>query len=64
MATDLMSLVEATQIRDDHPEFSPGDNVRVHVRVVEGDKERVQLFEGVCIAIQGSGAAAAGEESP
>jgi large subunit ribosomal protein L19 len=56
MATDLMSLVEATQIRDDHPDFSPGDTVRVHVRVVEGDKERIQLFEGVCIAIQGSGA--------
>ena len=55
MATDLMSLVEATQIRDDHPEFSPGDTVRVHVRVVEGDKERIQIFEGVVIAIQGSG---------
>lgn len=56
MATDLMSLVEATQIRDDYPEFSPGDTVRVHVRVVEGDKERIQIFEGVVIAIQGSGA--------
>lgn len=53
MATDLMSLVEATQLRDDLPDFAAGDTVRVHVRVIEGDKERIQLFEGVVIAIQG-----------
>ena len=57
MATDLMSLVEATQLRDDHPAFTSGDTVRVHVRVIEGDKERVQVFEGVVIAIQNGGAA-------
>ena len=57
MATDLMSLVEATQLREDHPEFAAGDTVRVHVRVIEGDKERVQLFEGVVIAIQHGGTA-------
>ena len=56
MATDLMRLVEATQLRDDLPAFSPGDTVRVHVRVIEGDKERVQVYEGIVIAIQGSGA--------
>jgi large subunit ribosomal protein L19 len=56
MATDLMRLVEATQIRDDHPAFASGDTVRVHVRVIEGDKERIQLYEGVVIAMQGSGA--------
>ena len=55
MATDLMSLVEATQLRDDHPEFHPGDTIRVHVRVIEGEKERIQIFEGVVIAIQNSG---------
>ena len=56
MATDLMALVEATQTRTDAlPAFAPGDTVRVHVRVIEGDKERIQIFEGVVIAIQGSG---------
>ena len=56
MATDLMRLVEATQLRDDLPAFQPGDTVSVHVRVIEGNKERVQRYEGVVIAIQGSGA--------
>ena len=57
MATDLMALVEATQLRDDIPDFAAGDTVRVHVRVIEGDKERVQLYEGVVIAIQHGGTA-------
>ena len=56
MATDLMRLVEATQLRDDFPAFQPGDTVSVHVRVIEGNKERVQRYEGVVIAIRGSGA--------
>jgi large subunit ribosomal protein L19 len=56
MATDLMQLVEATQIRDDHPAFAPGDTVSVHVRVVEGSKERIQRFEGVVIALKHGGA--------
>ena len=56
MATDLLSLIETTQIRDDHPSFAPGDTVRVHVRVIEGDKERIQLYEGVVIAIQNGAA--------
>ena len=57
MATDLMALVEATQLRDDIPDFAAGDTVRVHVRVIEGDKERIQIFEGVVIAIQHGGTA-------
>ncbi len=56
MATDLLDLVEATQYRDDIPEFQPGDTVNVHVRVIEGDKERIQQYQGVVIAMQGAGA--------
>ena len=56
MATDLINLVEATQYREDIPEFAPGDTVNVHVRVVEGDKERIQQYQGVVIRIKGSGA--------
>jgi large subunit ribosomal protein L19 len=56
MATDLLDLVEATQYRDDIPEFQPGDTINVHVRVIEGDKERIQQYQGVVIAMQGSGA--------
>jgi large subunit ribosomal protein L19 len=41
--------------RDDLPEFRPGDTVRIAVRVREGDKERLQAFEGVCIARRGAG---------
>jgi len=56
MATDLMNLVEATQLRDDIPAFAPGDSVSVHVRVIEGEKERIQKFDGVVISMRGSGA--------
>jgi len=55
MSTDLMNLVEATQLRDDIPAFGPGDSVSVHVRVIEGEKERIQKFDGVVISIKGSG---------
>ncbi|MCY4663046.1 MAG: 50S ribosomal protein L19, partial [Acidimicrobiaceae bacterium] len=48
-------LVDAQSLRDDIPEFQPGDTVRVHVRVVEGNRARTQLFEGVVIRRQGSG---------
>ena len=47
--------IEAEQIRKDVPPFKPGDTVRVHVRVVEGDKERIQIFEGTVIARSGGG---------
>ena len=56
MATDLLNLVEATQHRDDLPDFAPGDTVNVHLRVVEGDKERIQQFEGIVLSMNGAGA--------
>src|SRR5213595_2200740 len=48
-------IVDRASLRDDVPAFSPGDTVKVHVRVVEGTRERVQLFQGVVIRRQGSG---------
>ena len=47
-------LVDRAQLRDDIPEFAPGDTLKVHVRVVEGTRERTQLFQGVVIRRQGS----------
>ncbi len=44
------------QIKGDVPKFNPGDHIRVHVRVIEGDKERIQPFEGDVINIRGAGA--------
>lgn len=52
---DLIRMVEREQMKDDVPDFGPGDTVRVHVRVVEGGRERTQVFEGVVIARRGSG---------
>ena len=51
---DLQAL-EGAYVRDDIPEFRAGDTVKVHVRVVEGGRERIQVFEGVVIARNGSG---------
>ena len=48
-------IVDRGSLRDDIPVFSPGDTVKVHVRVVEGNRERVQIFQGVVIRRQGSG---------
>jgi large subunit ribosomal protein L19 len=48
-------LVDRAHLRDDVPDFAPGDTLKVHVRVVEGNRERVQVFEGAVIARQGSG---------
>jgi large subunit ribosomal protein L19 len=48
-------LIDAENLRDDVPAFAPGDTLKVHVRVVEGNKERVQVFQGVVIRRQGSG---------
>ena len=45
--------IEKTQVRSDLPAFAPGDTVRVRVRVSEGAKERIQAFEGICIARKG-----------
>jgi large subunit ribosomal protein L19 len=47
--------VERPYLRDDIPEFQAGDTVRVHVRVVEGNKQRIQVFQGVVIARRGGG---------
>jgi large subunit ribosomal protein L19 len=46
----VLQGVEHSQLRNDIPEFIPGDTVRVHVKIKEGDKERIQAFEGVVIA--------------
>lgn len=50
----LKELIQ-DQIRTDYPSFKPGDHVRIHVRVIEGDKERIQPFEGDVINIRGNG---------
>ena len=48
-------VIDQSSMRDDVPDFSPGDTLKVHVKVVEGNKERTQLFQGVVIARRGSG---------
>ena len=48
-------LVDQQNLRDDVPDFAAGDTLKVHVRVVEGNRQRVQLFEGVVVKRQGSG---------
>jgi large subunit ribosomal protein L19 len=50
-----IDLIDAKSLRDDIPEFDAGDTLKVHVRVVEGNRERVQVFQGVVIRRQGSG---------
>ncbi len=52
---DPMELVEREQLRADLPELRVGDTVKVHVKIVEGDKERIQPFEGVVIRRKGGG---------
>jgi len=52
---EKLKLVEARQMKSDIPAFAPGDTVNVHVRVIEGDKERIQQFQGVVIARHGAG---------
>ena len=48
-------IVESEYLRDDIPDFRPGDTVKVHVRVVEGSRERIQIFQGVVISRKGGG---------
>ena len=55
-AMNPTDLVDRTTLRDDVPEFAPGDTVKIHVRVVEGNRERIQVFQGAVIRRQGSGA--------
>jgi large subunit ribosomal protein L19 len=52
---DMLQEISRDQLRSDLPAFDPGDTLRVNVRVREGDKERLQAFEGVCIARKGGG---------
>lgn len=52
---DKLKLIEATQLKTDIPKFKSGDIVNVHVKVKEGDKERVQEFQGIVIGMRGSG---------
>jgi large subunit ribosomal protein L19 len=51
----LLQAVEESHLRRDLPPFRPGDTIKVQVKVVEGDKERLQAFEGVCIRRRGTG---------
>lgn len=50
-----LDKVKQMQVRTDLPKFKPGDRINVHFRVIEGDKERIQQFEGDVISIRGSG---------
>ncbi len=52
---DLLHTVTANQLRTDIPQFKAGDTLGVHVRVIEGDKERIQVFQGICIKRKGGG---------
>jgi len=52
---DKLNGIVDDQIRTDHPNFKSGDKIKVHVRVIEGDKERIQIFEGDVIAMSGGG---------
>lgn len=45
----IIDKIEMEQMRQDHPDFRPGDTVKVHIRIIEGNKERVQMFQGVVI---------------
>ena len=53
--TNLIDEINAASLRDDIPAFRPGDTLKVHVKVVEGARSRVQVFQGVVIARQGGG---------
>jgi large subunit ribosomal protein L19 len=52
---NTLDALDAESLRDDIPDFRPGDTLKVHVRVVEGSRERVQVFQGVVIRRQGGG---------
>lgn len=58
MSMSLIQAVEEKHLRKDVPAFAPGDTMKVQVKVVEGDKERLQAFEGICIRRRGGGLSA------
>ena len=53
--SDILRELDSEGLRDDLPDFAPGDTIRVLYRVREGQKERIQVFEGVCISRRGGG---------
>ena len=53
--SDILAEITKEQLKTDLPAFRPGDTVRVHVKVVEGNRERIQVFEGIVIKRRGSG---------
>lgn len=53
MTSPIIAAIEKKQVRNDIPDFRPGDTVRVHVHIKEGDKERIQVYEGVVIRRSG-----------
>ncbi|HSG46881.1 MAG TPA: 50S ribosomal protein L19 [Longimicrobiales bacterium] len=55
--SDLLRDVVTEQLRGDVPDFAPGDTIKVSYRIREGDKERIQAFEGICIKRRGGGTA-------
>ena len=52
---DIIASIEQEQLRKDIPQFRPGDTVQVHAKIVEGNRERIQVFEGVVIKRRGGG---------
>ena len=52
---NIIEALEKEQLRSDIPDFAPGDTVRVHAKIVEGSRARIQMFEGVVISRQGTG---------
>ena len=52
---DIIRAIEQQQIKQDLPDFNVGDNVKVHYRIVEGSRERIQVFQGDVIRLQGAG---------
>jgi large subunit ribosomal protein L19 len=52
---NIIETLEKEQLRSDIPAFGPGDTLRVHAKIVEGNRERIQVFEGVVIGRQGTG---------
>lgn len=55
MSQELIRKVTEAYMKNDVPEFRPGDNVKVHVKIVEGNRERIQIFEGLVIKRRGGG---------
>src|SRR3954468_15443296 len=56
MRNPVIDQIEKKMLRKDHPHFTPGDTVRVHTRIREGEKERIQVFEGTVIGRRSAGA--------